>query len=200
MSEAKPPESSSSQLPVATIQPQKESPKSLEQIIQEKAPEVLKDIPGEKRQVLAQVKIEEHRFEMRASPLPDPAELAAYNQIIPNGADRILKMAEQQSAHRISIEKIVITGQQSQAFIGQLFGLIIGLSGLGMATYAAIIGQPWFGSVIGGATLVSLVSAFLYSRQNQKRELSQKQQQVQMQIPKPPQGAQKQKHKNKHRR
>src|ERR1044071_9404016 len=116
---------------------------------------------------------------MRSAPLPDPSELAAYNQIIPNGADRILKMAEDQSAHRIAIERIVVTSQQNQAFCGQLFGLIIGLSGLGLATYAAISGQPWFGSVIGGATLATLVSAFLYTRHTQKRDLSQKQEQMQ---------------------
>jgi len=180
MSENKPPEASLAPVPVSLQStPQKEPAKTLEQIIQEKAPEVLEGIPGSKRQVLAQVKIEEHRISMRASPLPDPAELAVYNQVIPNGADRIMKMAEDQAGHRISLEKTVVTSQQNQAFFGQLFGLIIGLSGLGLATYAAISGQPWFGSIIGGATLVSLVSVFLSTRHTQKRELSQKQQQMQ---------------------
>src|SRR5258706_5594217 len=157
----KPPESGVVPTSGNPIADQKEQPKTLEQIIQEKAPEVLEGIPGNKRQVLAQVKIESHRISMRSSPLPDPAELAAYNQVIPNGADRILEMAGEQSAHRLSIGGIVIKSQQKQAFCGQLFGLIIGLSGLGMATYAAISGQPWFGATIGGATLVSLVSSFL---------------------------------------
>jgi uncharacterized membrane protein len=117
---------------------------------------------------------------MRSSPLPDPSELAAYNQVIPNGADRIMKMAEAQSSHRISIEKIVVTSQQNQAFFGQVCGLVIGLSGLAMATYSAVRGQPWFGGTIGGTTLIGLVSAFLYSRHSQKAELDQKQKQLQM--------------------
>jgi hypothetical protein len=83
--------------------------KTLEEIIQEKAPEVLKDIPGNKRAVLAKVTVERHEISMRRGPLPDPAELAAYNEIIPNGADRIMRMAEDQSTHRIGIEKIVVT-------------------------------------------------------------------------------------------
>ena len=111
---------------------------------------------------------------MRSGPLPDPAELEAYNQIIPDGADRILKMVEAQSAHRIGMEKVVITSQQRQAFCGQIFGLLIGLSGLSLATYAAVMGQPWFGAIIGGATLGSLVSAFLYTQTQQKKELEQK--------------------------
>jgi uncharacterized membrane protein len=126
---------------------------------------------------LARISIERHErheFSMRSSPLPEPSELAAYNQIIPNDADRILKMAEAQSAHRIAMEAKVISSQQTQGFCGQLFGLIIGLFAIGCATYASISGQPWFGSIIGGATLVSLVSTFLYGRNSQKRELSKK--------------------------
>jgi uncharacterized membrane protein len=165
-------------LPASSQPPHKEQPKTLEELIREKAPEVLKALPGDKKQALA-VSIETHQFSMRASPLPDPSELAAYNQIIPNGADRILKMAEDQSAHRIDIEKTVIGSQQRQAFCGQAFGLIIGLSGLFSATYAAIHGQPWFGGIIGGTTLVSLVSVFLHTRYSQKRELGQKQEQMQ---------------------
>ena len=176
---------------------EKEQGLSVKEVIQEKAPDVLKGIPQDKIEALARISIERHEFSMRSSPLPEPAELAAYNQIIPAGADRILKMAEAQSAHRIAIETTVVKSQKTQGFCGQLFGLVIGVFGIGCATFAAVSGQPWFGSIIGGATLVSLVSAFLYSRHAQKRELSEKQQQVQM----PPQMQQlrNQKKKNKHR-
>ena len=115
---------------------------------------------------------------MRSGPLPEPGELDAYNRIIPDGADRILRMAEAQSAHRIEIEKVVITSQQRQSFCGQLFGLLMGLTGLSLATYAAVTGQPWFGATIGGATLVSLVSAFLFTQTSQKKELQQKHEQM----------------------
>jgi hypothetical protein len=74
-----------------------------------------------------------------------------------------------------------------------LFGLIIGVFGIGCATFAAVNGQPWFGSIIGGATLVSLVSAFLYSRQVQKKELSEGRR------PMPPQMQQSQNPKKKNR-
>jgi uncharacterized membrane protein len=156
----------------------KAPPQTLEEVLKEKAPDVLKDIPVSKRGALAQVKIERHEISLRAGPLPDPNELAAYNQVIENGADRILKMAEAQSAHRIRIESCVVQSQQRQAFIGQLSGLVIGISGLSLATYASVNGQPWFGAAIGGATLGSLVKAFLATRETQKRELSEKKQQM----------------------
>jgi len=134
---------------------------------------------------------------MRSAPLPDPKELEAYNQIIPNGADRILKMAEAQAAHRRNIEGIVVRSHQRQGFCGQLFGFIIGMAGLGFATYAAIEGQPWFGAAIGGTTLVSLVSVFVYSQNIQKRELEQKKPQIQPPQPQFPLGRRRKRDRNK---
>src|SRR6266702_2625802 len=128
--------------------PQGRQSKTLEQIVREEAPDVFNSIPQDKRLQLARVSFAryEERVSVRTGPLPDPSELAAYNQIIPNGADRIMKMAEDQSAHRIQLEKTVVGSQQRQASRGQVFGLIIGLSGLSLATYAAVHGQPVFGT------------------------------------------------------
>lgn len=162
--------------------PQKEDSKTLEQILREHAPEVLDSIPRKNRSKLSQV-ITHYQEQVsvrsvRSGPLPAPEELAAYNQIIPQGADRIMKMAEQQTTHRISLENTVVNSQQKQSSRGQIFGLIIGLSGLGLATFAAVNGQPWFGSIIGGTTLVSLVSVFVYARREQKIDLNKKRQQM----------------------
>ena len=123
---------------------------------------------------LARLEVSSTCVEFRRGPLPDPADLEAYNKIIPNGADRILKMAEAQSAHRIEIEKVVICSQQKQATRGQWFGLTIGLYGLSLGAYVGISGFPWLGASLGGATLVSLVVAFLKSKTEQAKDLSQK--------------------------
>lgn len=172
-------EPENSDLPATTPKSQEKQVKTLEDVLREKVPEVLEDIPQKQRLKLAEIRIVQEEISVRSvrvAPLPEPSELAAYNSIIPNGADRIMKMAESQSAHRIKIEGIVVQSQQDQSFRGQLFGLIIGLSGLFLATYAAVKGQPWFGGTIGSATLVGLVSAFLYSKQQDKQELEQKRQ------------------------
>jgi len=169
-------ESANPKPPSGVPVPQKVQAKTLEQVLRERLPEVFSSVPTQDRPKLAQVIMREEVSvrSIRTGPLPDPAELAAYNSIIPNGADRIMKMAEAQSAHRIDIEKIVVNSQQNQAHRGQIFGLIIGLSGLSLATYSAVSGQPWFGGIIGGATLVSLVSAFLVAKQKEKQGLTEK--------------------------
>jgi len=69
-------------------------------------------------------------------PIPSPGDIALYNQHIPEGADRIMRMAEKQAAHRISIETAVISEQQRQSARGQVFGLIIGLFGIAVVDAA----------------------------------------------------------------
>jgi uncharacterized membrane protein len=50
--------------------------------------------------------------------LPDPLSLSAYDELIPNGADRIMKMAEKQQEHRMKIESTAIGRQPFQRFMG----------------------------------------------------------------------------------
>jgi uncharacterized membrane protein len=158
-----------------------EQPKTVVDVVREVAPEALNKIPDEKKELLAGLVIEKttHIRSVRNAPLPEPSELAVYNQIIPNGADRIMKMAEAQTAHRIEIEKTVIFSQKNQAFRGQVFGLIVGLGGLSLATFAAMNGHDWFGGAIGSGTLVSLVYVFVQSKEKQEEELAGKRQQMQ---------------------
>lgn len=167
--------------------PQREGPKTLEQIVRDEAPEVFNAIPANKRPQLARLSLTKYveTVSVRSGPLPEPSELAAYDKIIPNGADRIMKMGEAQSAHRIHLEKLVVGSQQRQALWGQVFGFVMGITVISLATYAAVHGQAWFGSVIGGTTVVSLVSVFVYSQRKQKAELAEKSKQMQSGQPTP---------------
>ncbi|HEY1716940.1 MAG TPA: DUF2335 domain-containing protein [Verrucomicrobiae bacterium] len=176
-----------------------EQPKTVVDVVREIAPEALNKIPDDKKELLAGLVIEKttHIRSVRSAPLPEPSELAAYSQIIPNGADRIMKMAEAQTAHRIQIEKTVIFSQKNQAFRGQVFGLIVGLGGLSLATYAAMNGHDWFGGAIGSGTLVSLVYVFVQSREKQEEELGDKRQQMQQSQQVPQRQNPKKKNRNK---
>jgi len=173
MSENKPPEPGSSAegpLPVGQSQPKR----TVEELLKEKAPEIFNAIPVEDRPKLAQISIEKTQISYRSGMLPEPSELAAYDTIIPNGADRIMKMSEAQSSHRIALEKTVVGSQQRQEERGQYFALIIALSFGGGGLYAALNGQPWFGGIIAGTTLVSIVGIFIYSKKESEKELSDK--------------------------
>lgn len=120
------------------------------------------------------------RFEIREQrlnfqgPLPHPNDLAAYNEIVPGSAKTIINMALSQSEHRQNLEKSVINSDIKNSKLGLIFGLIIGLTGMGSAVYCASIGQPTVGSILGGGTLAMLVSTFVYGSKSRKKERERK--------------------------
>ncbi|EPM1459856.1 DUF2335 domain-containing protein [Elizabethkingia anophelis] len=103
-----------------------------------------------------------------SGPLPRPEDMEKYNQIIPNGADRIMQMAEKQNDHRISIEKQAVAANNSDSRLGQIFAFILALFCIGSSVYLGMNGQPWLGGVLGGSTLVALATVFIVGRKLQK--------------------------------
>lgn len=98
--------------------------KQIEKEIIQANPNLFKGIPEPTKRELLQflaVTVKSH-----SGPISPPEDLVDYNSIIPNGADRIMKMAEKQKDHRIAIEKKVIGRQTFQSGVSQVFALIIG--------------------------------------------------------------------------
>ena len=100
--------------------------------------------------------------------LPPPDTLAQYNELIPHGAERIMKMAEKQSEHRISIEDTVIISREFQSKRGQVFAFIIAFVFAIVGCYSINRGYPWPAGIAWGATLVSLVSTFIGGKKDQR--------------------------------
>jgi len=105
-----------------------------------------------------------------SGPLPPPGLLAKYNEVIPDGAERIMAMAERQSAHREALEAKVIAGNiDSQArgshyaFIICLVTIVGGFVLIGMGK--SVIGVS---AIIG--SLATLAGVFLVSKREQRKE------------------------------
>jgi uncharacterized membrane protein len=113
-------------------------------------------------------------FQAHSGPLPTPESLEKYNGIIPNGAERIMNMAEVQASHRIEIEKVVVLNQVKQSSRGQIFGFIIALVGLASSIFLAMNGFQLVATTIGGTTVIGLVTVFVYGKRSQKQELENK--------------------------
>ena len=69
-----------------------------------------------------------------SGPLPPPDALAGFDKIIPNGAERILTMTEQEQAHRIASEKAALDANIKNtkesltlAKSGQMAGAIVSI-------------------------------------------------------------------------
>jgi uncharacterized membrane protein len=106
--------------------------------------------------------------------LPPPSMLRAYNDVVPGAADRIISMAERQSAHRQSLEKAVVDGNLASEQRGQTYGLIIGL----VVAIGSFILVAYGHSVVGITALiveiVALVTVFVVGRFRQEAERAKK--------------------------
>lgn len=110
------------------------------------------------KQIIAQ---QIREFSTFSGPLPPPEAVEHYNKIIPNGADRLLKMVESQSEHRRDCEKISLNANISIAKRGQFLAFLLSLVGFGIAGLCAYFQQPVPSTVIGGGTLLGLASLFI---------------------------------------
>ena len=112
----------------------------------------------------------EHRS-IRIGPLPDPADLARYDEIVAGGAERIMRMAEKQAAHRQDLERAVVSADIAAsgarfrlAERGQSFALAIGLATLAVCLAAAFTGHDGAAIALAASSLVGVVAAFLGAR------------------------------------
>jgi len=108
------------------------------------------------------------------SPLPDPSILAKYNEIVPGSAERIIKWTEEQSTHRQRLESAAITAQILESKRGQWIGAVISVLFLIGSVWVTLNGHNWVGAVLGGGTVVTLVTAFVGSKRQQRTDLPQK--------------------------
>jgi uncharacterized membrane protein len=108
-------------------------------------------------------------------PLPPPNLLREFNQIIPNGAERIIKQFEEQSFYRREFEKLVIRSQQTRSNIGQWLGFSLALICIVSSLYLASKGHTEdVVSIIGGSTVISLAAIFVVGRLMQNKKLKEK--------------------------
>lgn len=124
--------------------------------------------PQNNKEIIAQFKAEQFH-----GPVPHPSILMGYEEISPGFANRIIAMAESETAHRQAMEKKALEAEiqnfsceAQDTKRGQIFGLIIGLATIFSGTFAVVKGYPWAGTFIGTGGVVGLVSVFIIGRKN----------------------------------
>ena len=103
-------------------------------------------------------------------PIPPPAILESYEKLIPGGAERILRMAENQATHRQEIEKIVVKAGARDSLWGAIVAAIIAFCAFAWSAYALSIGQT--AEAVRGIIVVvfGFVSAFVYGKHSTRIE------------------------------
>lgn len=81
-----------------------------------------------------------------------------------------IRIAEEQIAHRMELEKTVINGDNSRANWGIATAFIIALAGIGTSGFLVMHGHDVAGTVFGGTTFAGLVSTFIYGTNSRRDE------------------------------
>ena len=110
---------------------------------------------------------------MWAGPIPPPELLAEYDQVIPNGAERILSMAEKQSDHRMRMEVAEVSSEHTLAQRGLWIGMTVVFAVLVLTGYLAYLGATTAAAVVASTDVVGLAAVFVYGsvRKRSAREV-----------------------------
>lgn len=106
------------------------------------------------------------------SPLPPPAILKEYEDILKGSADRLFSMVETQANHRMSIEKTIIKGDIWRSFTGLGAGFIIAIFGLGGAFFLGLQDKTVASGFMSIGGLSGLVSVFVMQNNNKEESNS----------------------------
>lgn len=116
----------------------------------------------ELKSVVAEIMVQQHF----SGPIPPPEILSGYEQIHPGFADRIISMAEKQSAHRQGLEKIRVESEIKDSRLGVIFAFLMGISCLIAAILISVFSKDnagvFIGGVVGVTGIGSIVGTFIY--------------------------------------
>jgi uncharacterized membrane protein len=105
-----------------------------------------------------------------SGPIPPPELLAAYEQVCPGSADKIIQRFETQSEHRMRLERTVIIGNARRATAGLILGFVVCLVIVGGSIYLGLHGQPWLAGTLVTGALSAVVGTFVYGKESAKNE------------------------------
>lgn len=103
-------------------------------------------------------------------PLPPAEQLRGYEETCPGAANRIIKMAEEQAAHRQRLEMEIVRGRKRDSLLGIVSAVVLSLLLLIGGLICILSGHDWAGSAIVGVDIVGLCSVFIYGTSLKRKE------------------------------
>ena len=104
-----------------------------------------------------------------SGPLPPPGALEQFNQIIPDGANRIMAMIEQEQLNRITQNNAALTSEIDDTRRGHWIGGAISIFAIAGAVFTAYIGaHPTVSIALVSLPIVAIVQSFVKSKNKQQ--------------------------------
>lgn len=102
------------------------------------------------------------------SPILPVSQLQQLNSFKPDAVDWVIKQTQIEAEYRRAESRRVNTFVFIERVIGQVFALLIGISGIVGGSYVAIHDQPWAGGTIASLAITGLAAVFLTGRASKK--------------------------------
>jgi hypothetical protein len=109
-----------------------------------------------------------------SGPVPLPAILRAYNDIVPGSAEKIIANSIAQSQHRQNLEKVRVLGDEWRANMGLYAGSGLAAGCLISGTILGLYGQSWLAGVLFTTTIGSILASLVYSHHQRQAEIAKK--------------------------
>ncbi len=103
----------------------------------------------------------EYRQQVWQGPVPPPAVIKEYDEVIKDGAGRLFRQFESESGHRREMEILVAKLKGRDLLTGKILALIFALGVLAVVAFAVQKGSPWVAAILGGGMLATVVFGFL---------------------------------------
>jgi uncharacterized membrane protein len=116
--------------------------------------------------------------EVTSGPLPDARQFEHYEKVLPGSAERLLRMAEIQSAHRQALERQAVASNIRDSRQGVVFAFVICMATVLGGTVVALLGEAWPGVVLGSSGLAGIASVFVYGTRSSRKEREAKEREI----------------------
>lgn len=104
--------------------------------------------------------------------IPPPSMLGDYNHALENGAERVMRLAERQQAHRHELENRVIDSDIRKSHIGLWCGAGIILVAIVCGTWLVSQGHSAQGLFIGVAALATGLGSLIWGYRDRIRQIN----------------------------
>lgn len=105
-----------------------------------------------------------------SGPLPAPADLQAYELIVPGAAERIISAFERQTEHRHDLELRVIEGSEGRSGLGQWLAFLVMMTGVIGGCIVAATGPGAAGATIAGVAFAGGALSYVLGGRPPKSE------------------------------
>ena len=86
--------------------------------------------------------------------------------MLPGAAERIMRMAEKEQTSAREVEGIAVRAATADSRRGQIFGFLVALAAFGTASFLGYLGHEIAAAIVGGGTVVALVTVFVTGRRH----------------------------------